>query len=94
MKTMGTRKGFVAFMIWATDAGVLEMPVIEAVKKFREDAEKIYKTFTSGDELHCKNLIGQDPIEMFIDYVLFYAKVHVESGIKSYQEYDNYLETL
>lgn len=86
---MKTKKGFVALMIWAIDRDCINIPMLKALEWFNRDAWAMYKTYTNpNNELFCKNIVGQNPINVFIDYVLFYAKMHVVSGIKSYGKYD------
>lgn len=85
---MKTKKGFIALMIWAIDRDCMNISVLEAMQKFKKDALAMYETYTTPGELFCKNIIGQNPVNVFIDYVLFYAKMHVVSGIKDYGKYN------
>ena len=79
-------------MVWAIDVDALSLPVEKCWNKFREDAWCVYKTYTDPNtELYCKNLVGENPLDVFIDYILFYAKMHVQSGIISYGTYDKYI---
>lgn len=86
---MKTKKGFVALMIWAIDRDVMNIAMLEALQWFEKDAWAMYRTYTDpSSELFCKNIIGQNPIDVFIDYILFYAKMHVQRGIKDYGKYN------
>ena len=79
-------------MVWAIDVDALNIPVEKCWEMFQRDAWGMYKTYTDpNSELFCKNLVGENPIDVFIDYILFYAKMHVQSGIISYGTYDKYI---
>jgi hypothetical protein len=84
------KDAFVALMVWAIDVDALNISVEKCWEMFQRDAWGMYKTYTDpNSELFCKNLVGENPIDVFIDYILFYAKMHVQSGIISYGVYDN-----
>ena len=86
-------KNLIAMMVWSIDRDLLSMPFKRCWELFQKDAIGCQKTFTdpSDELLFCENVVGMNPIEFFTDYVLFYAKCKVISGIGSYGRYDNYL---
>ncbi len=79
-----------AFFIWAIDVDALGLPVTKCWELFQESAVKCQKTYTdpSDELLFCKNVVEMNPIAFFTDYVLFYAKCNVISGIVTYGKYD------
>lgn len=89
---MKTKNGLIAFMIWAIRSQCMNLPIERGYEVFKEDAWKMYKTFTDpSEEYYCKNLVGKDYVEVFIDYIMIYAKMHVQSGIISYGGYDKHI---
>jgi hypothetical protein len=82
-------------MIWAIDIDALNLPVTKCWEMFQRDALGCYKTYTDPNDklLYCSNLVGQNPIEFFTDYIIFYAKMYIMSGNKSYGKYDNQIKT-
>ena len=76
-------------MIWAIDVDALNIPVEKCWEMFQRDAWSMYKTYTDpNSELFCEILVEENPLNVFIEYTLFYAKMHVQSGIASYGVYD------
>ena len=79
-------------MIWAIDTDALNVPVEKCWDKFKEYAWSVYKTYTDPNtELYCEGLAKENPIDVFVDYILCYAKMHVQSNIISYGVYDKYI---
>ena len=77
-------------MVWAIDVDALSLPVEKCWEMFQRDAWSMYKTYTDPNtELFCENLVGEKPLDVFVDYILCYAKMHVQSNITSYGVYDN-----
>lgn len=84
------RKNLLALMIWAIDVDSLSINIEKNLEWFLKDAWEMYKTYTdpSDELLYCPNIVGQNPLDMFTDYILMYAKMHVQSGILSYGKLD------
>lgn len=79
-----------ALMVYAMDKDCLDLPIQKVVGLFRRDARGMYETYTDPIEvlLYIPHLLNITPVEFFIDYILFYAKAHIESGLRSYGKYD------
>ena len=79
-----------ALMVYAMDRDCLDLPIQKVVELFKKDAKGMYETYTDPIEvlLYIPRLLNITPVEFFIDYILFYAKTHVESGLRSYGKYD------
>ena len=83
------KQTLLALMVWAIDIDGLSLPFTKAWEMFQRDAWKCYKTFTDPNtEDYCPNLVGKKPLDVMVDYTLFYAKMHVQSGIRDYGKYD------
>ena len=81
-----------ALRIWAIDNGYRKKPLVMSLNLFELEAERMYNTYTDPDDvlLYCKSIVGKDPIEVYVDYILCYAKMRAESGITSYGKALNY----
>ena len=82
-----------ALIVWAIDVDGLSMPFIKAWEMFQRDAWGMYKTYTDPNDklLYCPNLVGQNHLDMFTDYVLSYAKTYINSGLRDYGKYNNHI---
>lgn len=79
-----------AFFVWAIDVDALSLPVEKCWEMFQRDAWSIYRNYTdpSDELLYIPSLVGQDPLEVFTDYILCYTKMHVIGGIRNYGKYN------
>ena len=79
-----------AFIVWAIDVDGMSLPVIQALERFRKSAEGVQRIFTDpSDKLtYCEKVVNMNPLDFFTEYVLFYAKSEVESGIRGYGKYN------
>lgn len=79
-----------ALMVYAMDRDCLDLPIQKVVEDFEKKAKGMYETYTDPIDvlLYIPHLLNVTPVEFFIDYILFYAKAHVESGLRSYGSYD------
>jgi hypothetical protein len=70
---------FVAWLVWAVDTDQLSLPVDQAWENFKQNAESLKRTFTDPKEpaFFCEKCVGESPIEMMTDYVLFFAKTRI-----------------
>lgn len=86
-----SKYGPLALTIWAIDRDCLGLPFHKAWEAFCHNAWDMYRTYTDPNEplLYCKNLKGVDYLDFFVDYILFYTKVKVESNVESYGKLDN-----
>jgi hypothetical protein len=77
-------------MIYALDGDMLSWSVTKVFKHFVEKAESMKKTYTDPTDklLYMPKLLNVKPVDMFADYILMYAKMHVESGVRDYGEYN------
>ena len=77
-------------MVWAIDVDALSLPFEKAWEMFQRDAWGIYRNYTdpSDELLYIPRLAGQNPLDVFTDYILCYAKMHVISDIRDYGKYD------
>ena len=87
------KNGLLALMVWAIDVDALSLPLEKAWEMFQRDAWGCYKTYTdpSDELLYCPNLVGQNPLDVFTDYTLSYAKSAVVSDIRHYGKYDTFI---
>ena len=83
-----------AFFVWAIDVDALSLPVEKCWEMFQRDAWGIYRNYTdpSDELLYIPSLIGKDPLDVFTDYILSYAKSEVISGIRNYGKYDTMIK--
>jgi len=79
-----------ALMVYAMDRDCLDLPIQKVVELFNKSAKGMYETYTDPIEvlLYIPHLLNITPVEFFIDYILFYAKTHVQSGLRSYGKYN------
>ena len=86
-------KKLLALSIYALDKGMMHLPVTKVLEEFETDAVGCKDIYTDPEDrtLYIESLIDKDPIEFFVDYVLFYAKARVESGISDYGILNNRL---
>lgn len=61
--------------------------------RFMRNAKGIWHTYTDPTDplLYCPSILKQSYVQAFTDYIVFYAELHVNSGIKSYGWLDKYL---
>lgn len=85
-----SKYGPLALTIWAIDRDCLSLPFHKAWEAFCHNAWDMYKTYTDPNDslLYCKNLKGVDYLDFFVDYIMFYALAHINSGIYSYGKLD------
>jgi hypothetical protein len=83
-----------AFMVWAIDRDTLDLPLIKQWRWFKRDSQAVYDTYTdpSDELLYISSIVGQNPLDVFTDYILCYAKMHVISGIRNYGKYDELIK--
>lgn len=76
------RQTLLAFIVWAIDIDGFSLPFMKAWEKFQRNAWGMLKTYTDPNDelLYMPKLVGTDPIEFFTDYVLMYAKWHIEAN--------------
>lgn len=93
---MKTKKGFIALMIWAIDVDALSLSIEKCWEMFQRDAWAMYRTYTDPSDklLYCPNCVRKNPLDFMIEYVIFYAKAHVQSGTRSYGKYNKDILTL
>lgn len=89
------RNVLLAFFVWAIDVDALSLPVEKCWEMFLRDAQDIYFVYTDpGEELlYCPNLVGENPINVMMDYILSYAKTNIISGIRNYGKYDELIKS-
>ena len=88
------RNTMLAFFVWAIDVDALSLPVEKCWEMFQRDAWGISRNYTdpSDELLYCPNLVGKNPIDVMVDYILCYAKMWVISGIRNYGKYDELIK--
>ena len=87
-------RDLLAITVYATDRNLLSRPLVEVLDEFNDSAHNCWRTYTDVEncpELFISSLVFVHPLNMFVDYVLFYAAMHVVSGIKSYGRIDQYI---
>ena len=80
------KQTLLALIVWAIDIDGFSLPFTKAWEMFQRDAEKMHRTFTnpSHPEDYCPGLVDKKPLDVMVEYTLFYAKMHVQSGIRDY----------
>ena len=83
-----------AFFVWAIDVDALSLPVEKCWEMFQRDAWGIYRNYTdpSDELLYIPSIVGQNPLDVFTDYILCYAKMWIVSGIRNYGKYDGLIK--
>lgn len=81
---------YLALMAFAIDKGIMSRPVEDVIKQFNTTAPAVMANYTCkmDKSLYIEELVGSDPIDFFIDYVLCYAQWTVESGSEMFGIYN------
>ena len=80
------QKNLVALLVWAQETENTFAPIEETLKGFIKNGEKMQEVYTDPDDplLFMPDVAEQDAMDFFTDYVLCYAQMDVNSGLRDY----------